>query len=381
MRVLVLLSPAKTLNWAPAPASLSAVWSQPKLLQEADAVVEVMRGKSKSDLKKLMSVSDSIAELNLGRFRSFAGSAKVGKGSPAPGTEEDIARPAALAYDGPAYRGLDAATFSEEDWAFGAGSVRLLSGLYGVLRPGDLIQPYRLEMGSRVGVAGKKDLYEYWKEDVATCLLEDVQKGKGSAKSDSDGFLVVNVASQEYSKAVDFDQLERAGGKVVTCVFKDDGRVLSVFAKRARGLFARHVVVSRAEAVADLEAFSAEGYGLDRSQSKDGLLVFTRSKAQREGAVPPTPAKSKAKTKSNSKAAAEAKTKPKSTASSAAATRGRKRAGPAAAAAAAATALAEEQEVAAGGSGDVGAVSRGKRAASSAAGNKSAPKTKSRKKT
>eukprot|EP00903_Cladosiphon_okamuranus_P007978 g7700.t1 len=349
-----------------------------------------MRGKNKADLKKLMSVSDSIAELNLERFKNFLGSAKVEEGSP-----EDFARPAALAYDGPAYRGLDAATFSEEDWTFGAGSVRLLSGLYGVLRPGDLIQPYRLEMGSRVGVAGKKDLYEYWKEDVARCLLEDVQGGKGSAKSDADGFLVVNVASQEYSKAVDFEQLERAGGKVVTCVFKDDGRVLSVFAKRARGLFARHVVASRAGAVADLEAFSAEGYGLDRSQSSDGLLVFTRSKAQKSAAVPSAPAAAKDKDKAKAKdkekptlqpktkAAAEAKTKPKATpTASSTAARGRKRT--ASAGAAAAKEKAEKKEEAAiGGGGRAGAAAaRGKRAAPSAtaAGKKSAPRAKSRKK-
>ena len=158
---------------------------------------------------------------------------------------------------------------------------------------------------------------------------------------------------------MDFDQLERAGGKVVTCVFKDDGRVLSVFAKRARGLFARHVVVSRAGAVADLEAFSAEGYGLDRSQSKDGLLVFTRSKAQRAAAVPAAAAAAKATAKAKTKATAEAKAKPKSTASSTAAPRGRKRAAAPAAAAAA---------------------TRGKRAAPSAAVKKSAPKAKSRKK-
>lgn len=185
----------------------------------------------------------------------------------------------------------------------------------------------------------------------------------------------------QYSKAVDFDQLEKAGGKVVTCVFKDDGRVLSVFAKRARGLFARHVVVNRAGGVADLEAFSAEGYGLDRSQSGDGVLVFTRSKAQRAAAVPAKPAATKTKTKTITSTAAEAKAKPKATASSstAAAARGRKRAAPATAAAAAGTA-AERKEAASGGGDTDAATARGKRAAPST-GRKSAAKAKPRKKT
>ncbi|CAM9139514.1 unnamed protein product [Ectocarpus sp. 12 AP-2014] len=311
MRVVVLLSPAKTLNWATSPASLSELWSQPKLLQAADPVVEVMRRKKKADLKKLMSISDNIADLNVERFKKFLGSSEVEKMSTAVDLVADVARPAALAFDGPAYRGMDAATFSEEDWAFGARSVRLLSGLYGVLRPTDLIQPYRLEMGSRVAVAGMKDLYEYWKGDIAQCILEDIQ-GEGSVKSGTDEFLVVNVASQEYSKAVDFEQLESAGGRVVTCVFKDDGRVLSVFAKRARGLLARHVVVNRAKDVADLESFSAEGYRLDRSQCGDGLLVFTRSKAQRAAPTrPTTAAKTQAKPKGKAKAKAEAAPKAK----------------------------------------------------------------------
>lgn len=190
----------------------------------------------------------------------------------------------------------------------------------------------------------------------------------------------------QYSKAVDLEQLERAGGKVVTCVFKDDGRVLSVFAKRARGLFARHVVVSRAGAVADLEAFSAEGYGLDRSQSGDGLLVFTRSKAQRAVAVPALPAvakaKAKAKTKAKGKATpkgkatGDAKAEPKATATaSSTASQGRKRAAPAGSAAAATKA----GKKAAIGDGDAGAATaRGKRAAPSTAavGKKSASKAR-----
>ncbi|CAM9840459.1 unnamed protein product [Ascophyllum nodosum] len=276
MRVLTLLSPAKTLNWNPPPASLAELWTQPRSLREADPVVKIMRDKSKSELKKLMAVSDSIADLNNKRFKDFIGADDIGQAK-----AEDIMRPAALAYDGPAYRGLDAKTFSQEEWAFGAGCIRLLSGLYGVLRPTDLIQPYRLEMGSRVQVDGKRDLYEYWKDSITQSLLEDVRDA-----SSQEGFLVVNVASQEYSKAVDFGKLEEAGGKVVTCVFKDDGRVLSVFAKRARGLFARHLVVSRARSAADLEAFSAEGYRLDRSQCADDVLVFSRSKSQR---IPPQP--------------------------------------------------------------------------------------------
>lgn len=137
-------------------------------------------------------------------------------------------------------------------------------------------------------------------------------------------FSVCTFSYTQYSKAVDFEQLESAGGKVVTCVFKDDGRVLSVFAKRARGLLARHVVVNRAKDVADLESFSAEGYRLDRSQCGDGLLVFTRSKAQRAAPTKPTmAAKTQAKPKGKTKAKAEAASETKGSSTAA---RGKKRA-------------------------------------------------------
>lgn len=154
---------------------------------------------------------------------------------------------------------------------------------------------------------------------------------------------------------MDFGQLEIAGGKVVTCVFKDDGRVLSVFAKRARGLFARHVVVNRAKDVADLEAFSAEGYRLDRSQSSDGLLVFTRTKAQRLAPAKPT-AKPKAKPKAKAEKVSQDKLKRKSdTATSSTTARGKKRAAPPAAA--------KEKKMPVGGTG----ATRSKRASSSSA--------------
>lgn len=159
---------------------------------------------------------------------------------------------------------------------------------------------------------------------------------------------------------MDFGQLESAGGKIVTCVFKDDGRVLSVFAKRARGLFARHVVINRAKDIADLEAFSAEGYCLDRSQSSDSLLVFTRSKAQRLAPAKPTPgaklpAKPKAKPKAKAERTSQDKLKPKvETTTSSTAARGKKRAASRAAAA-------EKSKKAVGGTG----ASRTKRAAPS----------------
>ncbi|CAM9561284.1 unnamed protein product [Choristocarpus tenellus] len=142
--VLILMSPAKTLNWATPPPSLSSHWTQPPLLSEADPVAQVLRAKKQGELKKLMSVSDTIAALNYERFQSFLPSDQA-----VTSTDEDRVRPAALAFDGPAFRGLDAASFSTEDWAFAGNSLRLLCGLYGVLRATDLIQPYRLEMSTR----------------------------------------------------------------------------------------------------------------------------------------------------------------------------------------------------------------------------------------
>ncbi|CAM9191025.1 unnamed protein product [Discosporangium mesarthrocarpum] len=284
--VLILMSPAKTLNWTAAPSALSSLWSKPSLLGDADPVGEVLRGKSRAELKKLMSVSDAIASLNHDRYQKFLPSDRaVAK------ADGDEFRPAALAFDGPAFKGLDAKSFTADDWVYAGKSLRLLCGLYGVLRATDLIQPYRLEMSTRVGVEGSKDLYEYWTNRVTEQLHKDAisdLQGPKREKGGSSGrkFLVVNVASQEYAKAVDLEALKEKGGEVVTCVFKDDGRVLSVFAKRARGLLASFAIRRRSSTAADLKGFNSEGYRLDPKQSGDETLVYCRSKADRP---PPAP--------------------------------------------------------------------------------------------
>lgn len=252
--MIFLLSPAKRLDFSPHGLKITA--TKPKLSGETALLAETAKKLTRPKIKKLMNLSDDLADLNYQRFQSFD-------------PERKAKAPAAVTFAGDVYRGLDARSLSEDDLKWAQDHVRILSGLYGLLRPLDGIQPYRLEMGTKLKNKRGKDLYAFWGPEIA----EEVDK---AAK---DG-VIVNLASNEYFKSVDRKALK---ARVITPVFKEitdkgEARVMAFYAKYARGLMARWAVENRIEDSAALTNFREEGYAYDKSLSSDDEWVFTRPK-------------------------------------------------------------------------------------------------------
>jgi len=254
--VLMVLSPAKNLLEGPAIEDLPS--STPPLLSDTAKLAKVARRWTVADLQDRMSLSDKLATLNRDRFQSF-------EEDPGP----DRARQAARLFNGDVYLGLDAATLSRDDLVFGQDHLAILSGLYGVLRPLDLAQPYRLEMGTKNRTRRGEDLYAFWGDRIAKVLAARL--------ADHDDKTLVNLASKEYFSAVRTAGLP---GPVVTPVFRDikDGkaRVISFFAKRARGGMARFALQQRLTRAEGLQAFDGGGYRFDLDASTETQWVFTR---------------------------------------------------------------------------------------------------------
>ena len=252
--MLTVISPAKSLDWDPVDAATTA----PAFQEDAVRLAKTSRNLTLGALKDLMSISDDLARLNRDRFKAF-------EETPAP----DVTKAAALAFNGDTYQGLEAKTLSDNDMAYAQDHLRILSGLYGLLRPLDAIQPYRLEMGSRLKTRRGKSLYDYWGTTLSKALND-----LGDAQNTD---LLVNCASQEYFGAADTKALKL---RVITPVFmeiKDDRpRIVSFFAKRARGAMARFIIEDRATSVDDLRGFNAGGYAFDADLSDGDKLVFLR---------------------------------------------------------------------------------------------------------
>jgi cytoplasmic iron level regulating protein YaaA (DUF328/UPF0246 family) len=253
--MLVILSPAKKLDWSPLPDATT----RPDFQADAVALADVAKDLGAPGLKKLMHISDKLAELNLERFENF-------KADPEP----EATRPAIHAFAGDTYTGLDARSLDPDalDWA--KGHLRILSGLYGLLRPFDAMQPYRLEMGSRLATERGKSLYDYWGDRISKALND--------AADDAGAQVIVNCASQEYFGAVDVDALRLP---VITPQFLDskDGaepKVISFYAKKARGAMARFILERRLSDPAELRAFDTGGYAYDPAQSTEKRPVFLR---------------------------------------------------------------------------------------------------------
>ena len=254
--MLMLLSPAKNMNFDPAPCAPRA--TKPMFLKDTAELSGVTRKLTKSQIQKLMRISDNLASLNHDRFQAFSADAK----SPS-------LKQAALAFNGDVYLGFDAATMSKDDLAFAQDHLRILSGLYGLLRPLDAIQPYRLEMGSRLKNPRGKDLYQFWGSQIATAIDKALA---GHADP-----TLVNLASIEYFGAVDRDQLK---APVITPVFREEkdgeARTLQFFAKRARGMMARWAAQNRIEAASALKDFNVDGYSFRPGDSTNDHWVFAR---------------------------------------------------------------------------------------------------------
>ncbi|MBE1295710.1 MAG: peroxide stress protein YaaA [Rhodobacteraceae bacterium] len=252
--MLVVVSPAKKLDWAERDMEMTT----PAFQQDAVRLNSTARELSVAELMKLMHISEDLAKLNYDRFRSF---------EEAP--EADALRPADLAFAGDTYQGLEAASLDVEEMAWAQDHFRILSGLYGVLRPMDGMQPYRLEMGSRLKNERGKNLYEYWGSQIAEAL---------NAQAEVTGSdILVNCASQEYFGAVDLKALKP---KVITPVFMEmkngTPKVVSFYAKRARGAMARYIIQHRLDDVAGLQEFDTGGYAYQPELSEPDKPVFLR---------------------------------------------------------------------------------------------------------
>lgn len=256
--MLTVLSPAKSLDLeSPLPTRRH---SEPRLLDESAALIDVMRTKSPADIATLMHISDDLAHLNATRYAEFT-----------PEHTRATSRPAVLTFNGDVYQGLAARTFGERDFTEAQKTVRILSGLYGVLRPLDLIQAHRLEMGTRLVTDRGGSLYDWWGTEVTDLLRADLEASPGAD-------VLVNLASQEYFGVVDTDRL---GVRIVSPRFEDRGpegrpRVVSFHAKRARGTMAAWLVRHRVRTPARIRDFDGDGYAFDEARSTREQPVFVR---------------------------------------------------------------------------------------------------------
>ncbi|MEP4486292.1 MAG: peroxide stress protein YaaA [Halioglobus sp.] len=257
--MLTVISPAKTLDYETPPTTRRT--TQPQYLDKAARLVNDAREMSPDDIRKLMGVSQNIAELNHARFMNW--------GQP---FTLDNAKQAILAFKGDVYTGLEADTLSDEQLRFAQQHLRILSGLYGLLRPLDLMQPYRLEMGLKFKNEGGKNLYEFWGGDITTALNAQLKKSRSN--------VLVNLASNEYFKSVHATTLN---ADVITPVFRDlkNGKykIISFFAKKARGQMARFIVEEGLTDVAGLRRFKTGGYRYSKVNSSAKEMVFTRDSA------------------------------------------------------------------------------------------------------
>jgi uncharacterized protein len=254
--MLFLISPAKSLDYDTPAGDLPH--TLPEFAGRSAQLIAVLRRKSPAQLSRLMDISDALATLNAARYAAW--SEKF---------TEHNAKQAVLAFDGDVYGGLQAKTLSRADLDWAQQHLAILSGLYGVLRPLDRIQPYRLEMGTALTVGKARNLYQYWGSDIAVHLNARLAADKTP--------VLVNLASQEYFRSVDRKALK---ARVVDCVFeewhKGAWKVISFPAKKARGLMARYAIQRRIETPRRLEGFDAEGYAFDRAASQPDRLVFRR---------------------------------------------------------------------------------------------------------
>ena len=249
--MLAIISPSKTQDFSQCDINS---FTQTRQLDHTQELVKILKNKTQRQISKLMSLSEKLSKLNFDRFQAFKTPFSL-----------DNAKQALLAFKGDVYNGINASSLSAKDLDFAQKNVRMLSGLYGVLRPLDLIQPYRLEMGTKLGNAQGKNLYDYWGSGISEVLNEDEEK------------LIVNLASNEYFKAIDKNILK---AQILDIVFKekknDTYKVIGIYAKRARGLMINYIIRNRLTDAEDLKDFSDEGYLYNQELSSDSTWVYVR---------------------------------------------------------------------------------------------------------
>ena len=249
--MLAVISPSKTQDFEPAQID---VFTQTRQIEQSQVLVDLLKDKTQGDIASLMSISDKLSKLNFDRFQTFS----------TPFTLSN-AKQALLAFKGDVYNGIDASSLSLDDFEFAQGHLRMLSGLYGVIRPLDLIQPYRLEMGTKLKNSQGKNLYEFWGDQISQVLNEDESE------------VIINLASNEYFKGIDKKSIN---AKIVNIAFKelknDTYKIIGIYAKRARGLMVNYMIKNRLTDPELLKGFNVEGYQFRQTMSDDLTWVFTR---------------------------------------------------------------------------------------------------------
>ena len=256
--MLIVVSPSKTLDYDNPPKT--KVFTQPDYLQNSQELITRLRQLSSPDISKLMSVSQKIADLNFDRYKTW--NRKF--------TEKN-AKQCVLAFKGDVYTGLDAESFTSKDFTFAQKHFRVLSGLYGLLRPLDLMQAYRLEMGTKLDTNHGKNLYQFWGSTITEGLNAQLKKTKSN--------YLINLASNEYFKAVKPKELN---AEIITPAFKEykDGeyKMIGIYAKKARGLLSRYIIQNQLTDPEDMKSFNEEGYKFNNKLSRGNTWVFSRNR-------------------------------------------------------------------------------------------------------
>jgi len=254
--MLIVISPAKKLDYET--PSKTSVFTTPDYMKNSKQLIQRLRDFSALDLAELMKLSMKLAELNFDRYEAWK-----------PKCTEKNAKQAVLAFQGDVYQGLDASSFTAADFKFSQQHLQILSGLYGILRPLDLMQPYRLEMGTRLETDRGKNLYEFWGSTITQGLNQQLKKLKSST--------LINLASNEYFKSVKTKELD---ADIITPAFKEfkngDYKMIGIYAKRARGLMSRYIIKNKLKDPQALKDFDEEGYRFNSKLSEANNWVFTR---------------------------------------------------------------------------------------------------------
>lgn len=252
----ILSSPAKLLDFEN--TIKTPFHSQAHFLEDADYLAKKLQKVSKTELKNLMNVSENLIDVNYQRYQDWE----------KPNQLSETSQPAVTVFNGEVFKGLDASTFSENDFKNAQKDFRILSGLYGILKPLDLMYPYRLEMGTKWNVTPKtKNLYQYWGQQLSTFLNNEME----------DGEVIINLASQEYFKAIDKKTLK---SRIITPIFKelkgDQFKIIMMYAKHARGAMARNIIQNQYQNVEDLKGYDVDGYSYNEGMSTETEWVFVR---------------------------------------------------------------------------------------------------------
>lgn len=249
--MLAVISPSKTQDFNPSDVS---EYTKTRQIEQSQILIDILKNKSQAEIGELMSISEKLAVLNFERFQTFKTPLTL-----------DNAKQALFAFKGDVYSGIDAPSLDVQDLAFAQKTLRMLSGLYGVIRPLDLIAPYRLEMGTRLENPQGKNLYQFWGSQISKVLNDDESN------------VIINLASNEYFKGIDKKSLN---AKIINIAFKErkgeQYKIIGIYAKRARGLMVNYMIKNRLTKPESLKAFDVEGYRFQATMSDDTLWVFTR---------------------------------------------------------------------------------------------------------